>query len=156
MLELFRNEIIHFLVSLTLAIAFIPQLGVSVSFVTVFSFGFFLDVDHLFDYGLYLRKFNKKFTLKDFLSGQHFDVTHKMFVLLHSWELVILLWIPYLYLGEIAFWAASLALVAHLIVDQLTNKVSLFSYSIIYRFHNNFKHDFWNIGYGNGQSSDGI
>ncbi len=141
MTETLRNELLHFLVSFALTIAFSSQLGFITSFGICFSFGFFLDLDHLFDYGLYLKNHQKHFNIKDFLSGKHFAKTHKIFVLLHSWELVIFLWIPYLYFGEIAFWAASLALFSHLVVDQVTNKVYLLSYSLLYRLRTNFKHN---------------
>lgn len=140
MLELFRNELLHFLVSLGLAIVFTPQLGFVSAFIIVFTSGFFLDIDHLFDYGLYLKKRNKKFRVSEFLSGQHFTQSHRMFVFLHSWELVILLWLPYLYFKEIGFWAASLALLSHLIVDQFTNNIPRYFYSLTFRYLNNFKH----------------
>lgn len=140
MLSTFRNELIHFLVCVGLSLAFAPQLGVLNSFLVIFAFGFFLDLDHLFDYGFYLSRRKKKFKISEFLSGQHFAESHKMFVFLHSWELVILLWIPYLYFGQIAFWAASLALLSHLIVDQFTNQVAPPAYFLFYRFIISFKH----------------
>lgn len=97
--------------------------------------GIFIDLDHLIDYFLYF-KFSF-FDIKKFLKGEYMK-SGKIFLFLHSWELVLLLYlISYLFmLPEIAFLAFGMTI--HLIIDNYKRHKKAF-YLIFYRAANNFQ-----------------
>ena len=135
-----KHETIHFVASLT--IAFLIQFLYSNILLSLFTFSLamFLDADHLFDYFLYLRKYNQKFSLKEFISGSYFLKWQKFITPLHAWEIVIIvllvhfLWIPYPIFISIA-----LALTSHYFVDYFTNSVNKMAYFLTFRYKNKFE-----------------
>lgn len=111
-----------------------------------------MDADHLFDYVL---AFGLRFRLDYFLKGYQFLKSDKIYLPLHSWELVIILLTIALLLNFInlmnfmnlknlmnfknfitlqtLIFAFSLSLFFHLVVDMKVDYVSLRGYSLIYR-----------------------
>ena len=110
--------------------------------------GFFIDLDHLIDYFL---TFGFNFNLNYFLQSYQFAVSQKIYVFFHAWEWIILLLIYYSYLKNkqpqhnnsklsiLSFiLALALGMIAHLIIDTISNSVVPMAYSIIYRALNDF------------------
>jgi hypothetical protein len=105
--------------------------------------GFFIDLDHFLDYFL---AFGTKFNLTYFLKGYQFLKTDKIYVLFHSWELVILILFTSLLLFRSAnltvsmlLLSFSLSLFLHLFIDVFTNNMQARSYFLMYRMNNNFE-----------------
>jgi len=102
--------------------------------------GFFIDVDHLFDFFAYFGWSGFK-NLKNFFQVKsHLDPKGKNYILFHAFEYVPLFW----FLGHIIgvgglSWALSLSYLFHLLWDNfsLRNHHPL-AYFIIYRVINNF------------------
>ena len=123
----------HILASSTLAIVFyyfthsLPGAGL-----VLFS-GIFIDLDHLFDFWI-TRPVNP-FSIKEFMHPcKYMRENRKVYVFLHNYELVIMLWIlawhfswPPIILGI----ASGITL--HLILDDIGNELITFSYFFIYR-----------------------
>ncbi len=105
--------------------------------------GFFIDLDHLLDYFL---AFGAKFNLSYFLKGYQFLKTDKIYVLFHSWELVIILFSIILFFMNFKNFITlrtfllsfSVSLFLHLFVDVFTNNMKAKSYFLLYRINNNF------------------
>ena len=53
------------------------------------AFGVLVDIDHLFDYGLYLLSHGGRFSLTTFLSGQYFAWSGTIYIPFHAWEWVV-------------------------------------------------------------------
>jgi len=103
-------------------------------------FGWLVDVDHLFDYLLWVKRSCCKPSIRDFISGKYFKDSMKIYVPFHAWEWALLLVLIGIQSGGRMryFLCATFALMLHLIHDQLTNKPFLFSYLISYRvYHDN-------------------
>lgn len=106
--------------------------------------GFFIDLDHLIDY---LLAFGFKFNLAYFLKGYQFLKTDKIYVLFHSWELVIFLFFAIFFFINFKnlitlrtlLLSFSLSLLFHLIVDVFTNNMKPQSYFLYYRIKNKFE-----------------
>jgi len=63
----------------------------------------------------------------------------KVFVALHSYELITLLWVAISVFSLSDAWVAlAIGLTQHLIFDQFTNPVKLFGYFFTYRALNHF------------------
>lgn len=96
-----------------------------------------IDADHLVDYTLYLFQNHTWPALSDIPGGHYFNVNGKIMVPVHSWELVVSLFLFYKKSRPSRHAPVALALAlgffVHLIVDQLTNDVTLPAYSLIYR-----------------------
>lgn len=146
-LYLKKHEFKHVFFSLVLAlISYFITNSITVP-VAVFIFGVFIDVDHLFDYFRYLFLSRKKntsylnhfylnFSISDFLTGIHFKKTRKIYVLLHSFELVALM-VVLGYYNNLLFWSG-LSMFLHILIDQSSYKVSNYAYFLTYRIYNNF------------------
>ncbi|MFH1560299.1 MAG: hypothetical protein ABID84_02660 [Chloroflexota bacterium] len=94
------------------------------SLVVALLVGVFLDLDHLLDYYRWLI----------------LDQTHRLLLFLHSYELLI----PALFISYTSHWnplaiAGTLALLGHLLTDQLTNQVRPMGYFFTYRALNSFR-----------------
>lgn len=105
--------------------------------VSAFLSGIFIDLDHWIDYFI-VYKFSFKLK-KFFISYQCVD-SGKVYVFLHSWELVFLILIAGFFTGLTKFAAAVvLGMSLHLLVDQVLNfKKEPFFYFLTYRFMKNF------------------
>ena len=126
---------LHILVSL-LSMGIIYGVFRSLKLATLyFAAGIFIDLDHLIDYFLY---FGLKFRLKYFF-GSLYLRSGKVYIFLHSWELLIPLWIWGLYAKqEILALAIMLGFVVHLLLDQRHRTIPL-AYFLSFRILNNFR-----------------
>ncbi|MBF0103508.1 MAG: hypothetical protein HQK77_21635 [Desulfobacterales bacterium] len=103
--------------------------------------GFFIDGDHLFDHWIVLGI--KNFKLKDFFAGKSFKKSNKVYVLFHGWEYPLLIsFVTFAAVTDKAsaafLIAFAVSLLAHLIIDTLTNEVKPLGYSVLYRVIHNF------------------
>jgi len=115
--------------------------------ITSFLVGVFIDIDHTFEYlRVYGFHMNIPFFFKTFYEGRYL----KIFLIFHSWELVVLLgafsvilnWQPVLT-------GIFLGMLHHLIADQIYNDAGPFSYFILWRMKEKFefKTCFYNPSY---------
>jgi len=100
--------------------------------------GIFLDLDHYIDY---TREHGVSFNLKKVhdtcLNHVYFK---KMFLILHSYELVILFWLLILIFDMNIIWKyAAIGLTLHLLTDQMTNPVVAPAYFLCFRMVKNFE-----------------
>ncbi len=95
--------------------------------------GIFIDLDHLIDYFLVYRfKFSfRNFMRRDFLKSR------KVFLFLHSWELLVLIAAAGWYVNSVSLSILSLAMGAHLLIDYVQKRNHLF-YFLLYRFTKGF------------------
>ena len=95
-MPLFFHELSHLVLSLLVGFVIWKKwhkhIGV---FITALLGGVFIDLDHLIDY---ILAFGTKFNLIFFLKGYQFLKTDKIYVPLHSWELVIILLLTSIFL----------------------------------------------------------
>ncbi len=107
------------------------------TFLVSIVFGVLIDVDHLFDYWFAYRTL--RVDLSAFFSGRYERVSKRIFILLHAFE-----YLPVVYLVWAALrgrrWAvaATTAMSTHLIADHLLNGVRPLAYFITYRALNGF------------------
>ena len=104
--------------------------------------GWLLDVDHFFDYFIFLKKTKNKINLKFFFSGKYFSENKKVYVLFHSWELAFSIFLISFFfsdelLQKVYFWT-SISYLTHILIDQITNKPKFFGYFLIYRYIKSF------------------
>jgi len=114
--------------------------------ISTLSIGFFIDGDHLFDYAYYLHKKRherRQIKLGQFLSSSYSSETGKTFVFLHSYELIIPIWLLCLTFLTIPFaiWL-TVGFLAHLISDQLFNHPAPLGYLLVYRIAKRFNSDY--------------
>lgn len=135
------HELTHFIVGSVLAVLFWRRFHKWTAVFTIFAATFLLDLDHLFDYFYFTQNFRfwEYFGRVDF-----FTVSNKSFVPVHSWEMAILLgilgWVKRLPIVL----AISLALMGHLVVDQLSYTPNPLAYFLTFRALNNFSLAWYN------------
>jgi hypothetical protein len=134
-----RHEVVHLVIAVSLSLLFYLYSSDIWLVLWVFGVCMFLDADHLFDYGLYILKTKKKFSLREFLSGEYFAEWKNFITPLHSWEMVILFALLYLFIPNNFLIGTSFALAAHYFVDYFTNSVNKMAYFILYRASYDFK-----------------
>jgi len=120
----------HFIASLVLGLLFYYVTGnIPASFIC-FLAGFMIDIDHVLDYYLIYGKLDIGRTLKGCF---HKD---RVYVFLHSWELLIVLF--YFNVYTIAF---AIGFGTHLIMDALANGLEnkYMGYFLSYRIAKDFK-----------------
>lgn len=123
----------HILASSTLAIVFYYFTHSAAGAATAFLSGVFIDLDHLFDF--WITKPAHPFSIKEFMHPcEYMRQNRKVYVFLHNYELVILLWILTWHFNwhPIIFGLAAGATL-HLILDDIGNELITFSYFFIYR-----------------------
>lgn len=107
---------------------------------TILFFGWLIDADHLIDYLFYIIKKKRAFSFSFFLSGKYFKENQKIIVILHAYEIsVLLLYFGYLS-GNNTILLCGFAHLAHIIQDQFTNNVNKLAYFISYRIFVKFKY----------------
>lgn len=103
-----------------------------------FAAGILIDADHTLEY---MMEYGLPLNLKKFLYRVSKARYKKVIYLLHAWE-----WIPlYLlavWLSDFSPWAvgAAIGVTHHMILDQIGNRTSPFSYFILWRFKQGFVH----------------
>ena len=133
--------LVHYLLA---AGAFGAVLFLSKSFLwatLAFLINIFLDVDHLFDYWL-ANGFNldfKKFVRQTLGYDHYCKKSGKIFVPLHSWELLLLLFATSWFVNIPQLGSAlAFGFLPHLIWDQITYAKRPLMYSFIFRALKNF------------------
>ncbi len=112
------------------------SLGAFLSFVIS---GILIDIDHYIDY---IRERGLTFNLKKVYATCKYGNIHfkKITVFLHSYELVILLWlVTFMLNGHIIWKYTALGFTLHLFIDQIVNPVLPFGYFLSFRIANNFE-----------------
>ena len=102
--------------------------------------GIFIDLDHHLDY--YLNKKELPLNYKKLLSFCEKEKAGKPYLILHSYELLLLLgfWIYYLHLGPL--WGGlAVGITVHMIADQFCNPVRPLGYFLIYRIRHGFSRE---------------
>ena len=100
--------------------------------------GIFIDLDHHFDFFLAKKKIPLRYReLVDFCEK---DKNAKLYLFLHSYELLTLFWFLIIYLKLGYVWSGiALGVTTHLIADQICNPFRPLGYFLIYRIRNHFK-----------------
>lgn len=128
----------HFVVSIFLGIV-VFALTKNVTYaMLIFAGGFFPDVDHLLDYGLYTK--GKTFDWNDLVSGSFFKKYKCAIIPLHSIELIPILFVIGIwtnYLIHIVF--LSLGFLIHILLDYYAYPVKPGMYFFTYRLKHKFQ-----------------
>lgn len=109
------------------------------SFLVFLIAGIFADADHYIDY---VREKGLTFNLMKVHDACKYDYMNfrKIVVFLHSYELVILLWLAIIFFDLNIIWKyAAIGLGLHIVTDQVFNPVFPFSYFFCFRLANNFE-----------------
>ncbi|OGV56098.1 MAG: hypothetical protein A2017_16045 [Lentisphaerae bacterium GWF2_44_16] len=105
---------------------------------TLISFisGVLIDVDHLLEY---MISPHMKLDIAHFFKFFEKNLTKKAFLFFHSWELLAVLFVICWSSGW-DLWIAGLliGMAQHMILDQIFNPTSAYSYFFIWRMKNNF------------------
>src|SRR3989338_3756884 len=104
--------------------------------VTVFLSGIFIDLDHILDYFLYEKKI--KLDIKDFFYKCEALILNKVYLLLHSYELIIILAILAYFTNNYIVLGLLIGFGTHIMLDLSANKVHFLGYSFIFRLINRF------------------
>lgn len=132
---LILHEFFHILLAIPFALFLWNKTKSKKQLVVLFLATFLVDIDHFVDYFTF-SGFN--LNIVNFLSGEHFVVTHKAFTPLHAWEWVLILGIFTRLRGWNTLYAALLfGLLPHIIIDSIATGRPWF-YSIIFRFYRGF------------------
>lgn len=107
--------------------------------------GIFIDIDHLIDYFAYC---GFRFNLREFFSCTYHK-TDKCYIIFHSWELLILLWL--FSLNVLWIFPLVSGMTLHMVTDAfLTHSVNLRCYSLLYRWRRGFKLDIQEESFSKG------
>lgn len=134
------TEAIHLMVGLVIGVLLYARYKNRQLFFLCLAVTIFIDLDHLIDYSLAVNF--SRFDLSEFLDTNFALRANKLYVFFHGWEFVFI----FLFLANIirryrpVLLTIGLAVLGHVLVDQLTNGVGVFGYSFIYRLLNNFKY----------------
>ena len=104
--------------------------------VTVFLSGIFIDLDHILDYFLYEKKI--KLDIKDFFYKCEALILNKVYLLLQSYELIIILAILAYFTNDYIVLGLLIGFGTHIMLDLAANKVHFLGYSFIFRLINKF------------------
>ena len=111
-----------------------------------FATGVLVDIDHLIEYAIHYGW--RDFSIKEFYQickRTHLKNTSrrfkKLYLIFHSYEIVILLWVAALLIKNIYLVAFALGYSGHLILDGIGNPFHPCSYFIIRRVIKNFEAD---------------
>lgn len=95
--------------------------------------GWLIDVDHVIDFGYYIWKKKEKFSLALLKTGEYFKSNGKVYVPLHSWELVVILGCMAILEKSYVLACGALSMGIHLFQDQLSYHVRPTGYIFISR-----------------------
>ncbi|MBI2600645.1 hypothetical protein HYW42_01715 [Candidatus Daviesbacteria bacterium] len=143
--ELLTHELIHlFLAIATGVVIFQKTKEWKALFWTVVA-SMFLDIDHFIDY---FYAYGLNINLTNIISGDYFDITNRVFVPLHSWEIAIVLFILSKRKSFVRYktilLSLSLGVFGHLLVDQIDHNQPLGFYFLIVRvYHGFFDPEYW-------------
>lgn len=99
--------------------------------------GILIDVDHVFDYLTRIKI--RTLSVSDFFHTELWGPQGKLRLVFHAWEYIPLLFLMFLWpdLREIST-GLIIGMALHLVLDHLYNKGHPLTYSIIFRWLNNF------------------
>jgi hypothetical protein len=123
----------HFLFALPPAIIYYDLTKDIIAALVFIAASVLIDADHIFDYIMT----HKKFDLKHFLQGGWFK--DKLYVLLHSYEFLLILVIAYTFTKNALFLAVTAGCCYHILLDVAAYNSKFSFYSLIYRMMNNFE-----------------
>lgn len=94
--------------------------------------GVFLDIDHIPEY---LTLSTRKKSLKDFYHSKLANEKERVYLVLHSYELIFLLWLAIQIFNLNLYWVAiAVSISIHLIFDQIHNPLTCsYTYFFTYR-----------------------
>ncbi len=99
--------------------------------------GIFIDLDHHLDY--WLERKELPLSYKKLCDFCHSDYESKLRLVLHSYELLILLWVSIYYFSLSTVWVGvALGFTTHIICDEIANPVRPLAYFLTYRIKHNF------------------
>jgi len=102
-----------------------------------FTAGVLLDADHFLDY---FANYKFTFNVRDVYNVCLGTKLNRLYLILHSYEFVVILWAAIFILRLSNIWVAfALGYTQHLLIDQMTNHVRPLGYFLIYRMVNGFK-----------------
>lgn len=100
--------------------------------------GVLVDADHLLEYADYCKKFHKNWVWSEFAGGTYFNKKKTVYVVFHSWELAIFVWVYCIVNKTHARkWVVGFAsgYTLHLLLDQIGNNLGNKSYFWLYRWY---------------------
>ncbi len=126
----------HLFVSAALSSVFYLMTGSVEGSVASFVGGFLIDTDHFLDFWLY----KKRITYTNEFFGKYYEKFGKVFIPLHSVELLWLAYLAQVLTGSVILLGLCAGMAVHLIMDIIGNKnVSPFTYFLFYRALNRFE-----------------
>ena len=141
------SELQHFSVTLVIAFFLYRRYRDWRLIPICFLFGFFIDIDHWFDYFAY---YGLNINLAKFFdTASYIEPSGKIYVLLHGWEFIPV----FGFIGRVfekrlkikgLVWAVIFSYVAHLLLDYFSFPHHPLSFSFIYRLLNNFSLESFN------------
>jgi len=137
----------HFFFTLLIASFWFGKTGNWLLFLPAIIFGVLIDIDHWIDYFSF---FGFKLNLKKFFNpASYIEPAKKVYILFHAWEYILPLFFIFRFL-EKNFLVPGLtgvvvsAYLVHLVFDTITITRLFKSYSLIYRWLNQFKLEAFN------------
>jgi len=103
--------------------------------VAAFAGGFLLDLDHFFDFMI----FKKRLVLDSQFFTLYFRKTGYLFILLHSYEMVLALWVLAFLTDSILVLGFAVGVTLHMLMDVVGNHLDKRVYSLIFRLANGFR-----------------
>ena len=129
----------HTAISLILGAALYTYLESFSCFLWVLITGIFIDIDHYIDYAISRGMTLNPKKISDALRCDYLSFK-KIILFLHSYELVIILWLAIFIFGLNSIWkCAATGFTAHLFLDQAFNPVKPLGYFLSFRIANNFE-----------------
>jgi flagellar biosynthesis protein FliR len=104
--------------------------------VALFLSGIFIDLDHWLDYFIHEKKV--RLDVKDFFTKCEGYGLSKVYLVLHSYELIILLAVVVVLTKNTVLAGVLAGVTTHLVFDQFTNGAHMFGYSFIFRAFTKF------------------
>lgn len=128
----------HIAISAGLGVGLFLTLQSWMAAVSCFFWGVFIDLDHFVDY--YVAKKKIPFKYKELDTYGCHDKHGKLYLFLHSFEMLALLWVIVFYSqGNEALFGAAVGLTAHMLCDQWKNPLRPWGYFLIYRIKHGFE-----------------
>jgi hypothetical protein len=102
--------------------------------------GIFIDLDHIFEYVYAFGA--RSFSVRRFFRAAHGHEYRRYFLLVHSWEIVLVFWAATAFLLP-SNWAVgfSLGFTLHILADQIYNPCTALTYFLWFRIRHRFDGD---------------
>ena len=128
----------HVVVSAGISLGWLYFLKSWPSALICFLSGILIDIDHYYDYYVARKKIPWRY--REMWDFARYDASGKIYLLFHSYELIIPLWglIYFLNLGIV--WAGFMwGITTHVMCDQMFNPLKPFGYFFFYRKYHGFE-----------------